>query len=124
MTMIYHKSLMPTKELIVESRAGARDGQRVIVLKGHLTMECVYRFESALRESKTDATIVDLSRVEQIDSTGLGSIIIAHVSHERAGGRLALVGVPGRVAKLLEVSGLSPVFTTFDTVERAEAALA
>jgi anti-anti-sigma factor len=97
---------------------------RVIKLKGHLTMECVFRFETALRETNSHATIVDLTEVEQIDSTGLGTIIIAHVSHQRAGGRLALVGVPSHVAALLEISGLNPVLTRFDTVAQAEEALA
>jgi anti-anti-sigma factor len=114
---------MRTKELIVENHASTREGIRVIELKGHLTMECVFRFETALRETKAHGTIVDLTAVEKIDSTGLGTIIIAHVSHERAGGKLALVGVPSHVAALLEISGLNPVLTRFETVAQAEEAL-
>ncbi|MGH9651821.1 MAG: STAS domain-containing protein, partial [Terriglobales bacterium] len=106
---------MPPKTLVVESRAGAREGQQTVHLSGQLTLESVFRFEAVLRENKTPVTIVDLSLVTLVDSAGLGAIVMAHVSHQRAGRRLALVGVNERVAKLLTIAGLNPVLTIFET---------
>ena len=94
-------ALVPPVTLVVESGAGAREGQQIIHLSGRLTLETVFRFEEALRENKTPVTIVDLSAVDFVDSAGLGAIVMAHVSHERGGRRLALAGVNERVAKLL-----------------------
>ena len=114
---------MSPHPLTVESRAGSR-GSQIIRLSGRLILEYVFRFEQAVRESQAPATIVDLSQVEFIDSGGLGAIVMAHTSHERAGRRLALVGVSARTAQLLSIAGLTPVLTIFDTVEKAEEALA
>lgn len=107
----------------VEVRAGAREGQKIVQLGGRLTLEGVFRFEQALKENQTPVTIVDMTSVELVDSAGLGAIVMAHVSHQRAGRRLALVGVSARVAALLALTGLDPLLTIFDTLEKAEAAL-
>jgi anti-sigma B factor antagonist len=115
---------MTTKTFDVESRAGAREGLYIVQLQGKMTLECVFRFEDVLRDLKGPATIIDLSQVEYIDSSALGAIVRAHVSHQKEGRKLALVGVPARVAQLLTISGLNPVFTIFDTVETAEGSLA
>lgn len=115
---------MPPKTLAIETRAGGRDGLRIVTLRGHLTLELVFRFEQAIRDDKTSSTIVDLTEVEHVDSAGLGSIVMAQVSHQRSERRFALVGVQERVTKLLAIAGLSPVLTIFDTVESAEKALA
>jgi len=114
---------MPPKPLVVEGRAGSREGLQIFQLSGRLTLEGVFRFEQALRESQTPSTILDLSQIEFIDSGGLGAIVMAHTSHERAGRRLALVGVNARTGQLLAIAGLTPVLTIFDTVEQAEEAL-
>jgi anti-anti-sigma factor len=115
---------MSTKALVVESRTGAGAGQQIIRLSGPLIRESVFRFEDVLRENNAPTTIVDLSAVPHIDSAGLGSIVMAHVSHQRKGRRLAFVGVQDRVAKLLVIAGLNPVLTIFDSVGSAEEALA
>jgi len=107
----------------VEVRAGAREEQKIVQLSGRLTLEGVFRFEQALKENTTPVTIVDMTSVESVDSAGLGAIVMAHVSHQKAGRRLALVGVSGRVAALLALTGLDPLLTIFDTLEKAEAAL-
>ncbi len=115
---------MSPATLVVECPVGGREGQQVLQLIGRLTLESVFLFEQTLKENEAPATIVDLSQVEFIDSAGLGSLVMAHTSHERAGRRLALVGVSERTAKLLAIAGLTPVLTIFDTLEKAEAALA
>lgn len=107
----------------VEVRAGAREGQKIVQLSGRLTVEGVFRFEQALKENPAAATIVDMTAVESVDSAGLGAIVMAHVSHSKAARRLVLVGVSGRVAALLALTGLDPLLTIFDTMEKAEAAL-
>lgn len=107
----------------VEVRAGAREGQRIVQLSGRLTLEGVFRFEQALKENPAPVTIVDMTAVESVDSAGLGAIVMAHVSHHKAGRRLALVGVSGRVAALLALTGLDPLLTSFDTLEQAQEAL-
>ena len=116
-------ALVSPQPFAVEVRAGAREGQQIVQLSGRLTMEGVFRFEQALKENPTPVTIVDMTAVELVDSAGLGAIVMAHVSHHKAGRRLALVGVSGRVAALLALTGLDPLLTIFDTMEKAQEAL-
>ena len=115
---------MSPETLVVETRAGAGEGKQVFQLRGRLTLESVFRFEQALRENKAPSTIIDLSQVDFVDSAGLGAIVMAHASHERSGRRLVLVGVQARMAKLLSIAGLTPILTVFDSVAKAEEALA
>jgi len=118
---------MSPKPLAVEVHPGVVQGQQIIQLNGELMRESVFRFEEKMRENKKASpavTILDMRAVEHVDSAGLGAIVMAHVSHQRAGRKLALVGVNERVAKLLTIAGLDPVLTTFDSVEAAQGAFA
>ena len=63
--------------------------------------------------------VLDLSAVKYIDSTRLGELIAAHVTLSRLGGRLALAGVPARVAELFGMAGLDGVFSRYPSVGEA-----
>jgi anti-sigma B factor antagonist len=95
----------------------------VLELKGRLT---VNDQPGVLREAVTNAlqagarhVLLDLSRVNYIDSTRLGEIISAHVTVSRRGGRLRLVGTPDRITELLAIAGLEGVFERYDSTEAA-----
>ena len=115
---------MTIPTLVVEGRSGPRENQYMVVLEGKLTLFEVFRFQQAVQESQAHTTIVDLTNVSLVDSMGLGAIVQAHVHHQRANRRLALVGVNERVGKLLQISGLNPVLTIFATMDKAAEALA
>jgi anti-sigma B factor antagonist len=63
--------------------------------------------------------VLDLSKVNYIDSTRLGELISAHVSISRQGGRLVLAATPPRIAELLGLAGLDGIFERHDTVDAA-----
>lgn len=66
--------------------------------------------------------IVDLGRVEFLDSTGLGVLVGALKRLRAAGGSLALVCSHERLLKIFRITGLDRVFALYDTVEAAAAA--
>ena len=66
--------------------------------------------------------IVDLSAVEFLDSTGLGTLI-SLLKMMGGRGTLALVGAGAAVRRLLQVTQLERVFRLFHTLPEAEAAL-
>ena len=68
--------------------------------------------------------VVDLTGVEFLDSTGLGVLVGAHTDSAACGGGLALVGLHPRVQKVLRITKLNKVFTTYDTLEALNADLA
>lgn len=64
--------------------------------------------------------VVDLSRVEFLDSTGLG-VLVGGLKRSRGhdGGDLALVCTQPRIMKVFEVTGLTKVFSIGDSIEAA-----
>lgn len=61
------------------------------------------------------AVILDLNRVDFVDSTALGTILQGSRELERAGKRLIVVAANGPVRRLLEITGLAQSFTLHDT---------
>jgi anti-sigma B factor antagonist len=68
--------------------------------------------------------ILDLSKLDYIDSAGIGIIALAAGRVKKAGGKLAVVAAPGRVLDVLKVAGVDALLNITDTVEGAKAAVA
>jgi len=103
---------------------GKVEGHGVICLQGPLTMENVLPFQNAFRrEENAETVILDLSEVPYIDSAGLGSLISAYVSRQKAGRRVALTGVNERIFRLFEVTKTDSLFLMFPTIDDAIMAL-
>lgn len=66
--------------------------------------------------------VVDLGRVEFLDSTGLGVLVGALKRIRTVDGELALVCDEPRILKVFEITGLTKVFTMYPTVDEAVAA--
>ena len=65
--------------------------------------------------------VVDLGRVEFLDSTGLGVLVGALKRLRGAGGELFLVCGQERLLKIFRITGLDRVFTLYPTVAAATA---
>jgi anti-anti-sigma factor len=63
--------------------------------------------------------VVDCSRLEFCDSTGLNVLLGARLKAEAAGGGVHLVGMQPVVARVFEITGAEAVFTLHDTLEAA-----
>lgn len=66
--------------------------------------------------------IVDFSRINYIDSTGIGELVGYLGRFQSARRALLLVQPNERIRKLLEVARLAELFPTYETVEAAMAA--
>jgi anti-sigma B factor antagonist len=105
-------------------QAGTLEGNGVLCLHGPLTLENVLPFQNAIRrEQNAQTVILDFSQVPYIDSSGLGSLVSAYVSRQKAGRAVALTGVNERVLRLFEVTRTDSLFLIFPTVDDAIAAL-
>jgi anti-sigma B factor antagonist len=114
---------MVAAPLTVE-RLGEVGGQGVLCLRGPLTMENVLPFQNAIRrEENEESVIIDLSEVPYIDSSGLGSLVGAYISRQKAGRSVALSGVNERVFRLFEITKTESLFLMFETLDDAVAAL-
>ena len=72
-----------------------------------------------LAEQGQIKVIVNLKKVDYIDSTGLGTLVIGHSVNEKAGGAMKLLHVPKRSAQLLILTKLTTVFEVFDDEQAA-----
>ena len=72
-----------------------------------------------LVESKRIKVVADLSKVDWMNSSGLGILISGLTTIRNAGGDLKLAAVTERIRSLLMITKLLSVFDTFDTVEEA-----
>ena len=63
--------------------------------------------------------IVDLSRVEHINSCGLGSLVCGLVAARQAGGDLSLMNPAAGVLRLLEITKLNTAFRIYPSVMSA-----
>ena len=75
-------------------------------------------FKSLLDEGKKNI-IIDLKRVDWINSTGLGILISGYTSVRKAGGDLVLCHVGDRIDSILYVTKLNLLFQSFDSKEDA-----
>ncbi|MGB9075115.1 MAG: STAS domain-containing protein [Terriglobales bacterium] len=115
---------MVEQDLVVERYAGVTDEQRILLLRGPLTLETSQHFDRAVRNENAVTMILDLANVPYIDSAGLGSLVSANVSHQKTGRCLVLTGVTPRVAKVLEITRVKELFMTFPSTWEAVEALA
>jgi len=110
-----------TEPLVIDILEG--DKQGVLRLKGPLTVTTSGLFENAIRREHSGTVILDLAQVPYIDSAGLGSLLAAYVSCQKAGRKVALTGVNERVLKLFEITRVDSVFLMFPTLWEAIEAL-
>lgn len=98
--------------------------QEVLSLRGPLTGSNAPVFQNAMRrEEPADVVILDLRDVPYVDSAGLGLLVSAQVSRQKAGRRMVLSGINPRVLRLFEITRISDLFLIFSSTDEAVAAL-
>jgi anti-sigma B factor antagonist len=63
--------------------------------------------------------LVNLAKINYIDSAGLGQLVGAYTTVTQAGGKLKLVNLTKRIHDLLTITKLTTVFETFDSEQDA-----
>ena len=91
------------------------DGDLVIGESESLFKRTVIRL---LEEGKVNL-LVDLRRVNFLDSSGLGALVRAMTNAQKEGGQTKLLGAGSQVRKLLEMTKLDSVFENFTDMETA-----
>ena len=95
------------------------------VLENRIDAAVALDFKNAVREQtdgKNGTIILDLSRVDFIDSSGLGAIVAAmkHVGRDRD---LALAGLTPTVERVFQLTRMDMVFNVFTTLASARSEL-
>ncbi len=91
------------------------DGDLVIGESESLFKRTITRL---LEEGKVNL-LVDMRRVNFLDSSGLGALVRAMAMSQKEGGQTKLLGAAPQVRKLLEMTKLDSVFENFTDMETA-----
>jgi anti-sigma B factor antagonist len=97
----------------------------VLAVKGEVDVYTAPRLRERLVELVSQGhrrVVVDLEGVEFLDSTGLG-VLVGGLKRLRSNdGDLGLVCTQTRILKVFEITGLTKVFSIYDSVDAATAA--
>jgi|TARA_R110002049_G_scaffold44333_5_gene129999 anti-sigma B factor antagonist len=93
----------------------------VSVMHQRIDAAAALEFKEAMRQTTADApnvVILDLHRVDFIDSSGLGAIVatMKHLAPQRS---LVLAGLTPAVEKVFKLTRMDSVFSVFNTLDAA-----
>ena len=98
------------------------DGAQVFELTGSLDIATSPTVRATLVSASKRGDhrlIVDLTRVDFLDSTGLGALIGGQRRAKEFSGEVRLVAKEGQILRLLRITGLLKVFAVYATLEDA-----
>jgi len=99
------------------------DGVTVIAVRGVINFgESARQFSSYLQEllkSGVPAVLVDMSGIDNVDSTGLGELVGYLQRFEKEGRRMALLRPHRRIMSLLRLTRLDEIFPVYENREEA-----
>ena len=84
----------------------------------------VAQFAGWLDRGNPARCVIDLSKLEILDSSGIGSIVTCLHKVKKLDGDLCLAAAQGRTATVLAIARLDLIFKMYPTVEAALAAVA
>ena len=100
-------------------------GCTLVAMAGELDIYTAPNLSEVISEMIRDGKynlVIDLTRVEFLDSTALGVLVGALKKIKASNGSLQLVCNEDRLLKIFRMTGLTTVFVIHDTVEAAVAA--
>ncbi|QCC85711.1 STAS domain-containing protein [Desulfovibrio desulfuricans] len=104
-----------------ELKAESHTGVTVLRYSGNLLLGDVAQFSKLLEDhllaSGIRQVVLDLSRVEKVDTSGLGVLVSASTKGRGRGRRLVLLMPAPHVAELLRKAEIEGFFPTFESEE-------
>lgn len=97
-------------------------GFTVVSVKGEIDVYTAPRLREKIVELANDGhyqVVLDLNGVDFLDSTGLGVLVGGLKRLRSHDGDLSLVCNQHRILRVFEITGLTKVFSIYDTVETA-----
>ncbi len=113
---------MTQDELKIETKTLDHADACAFILTGSLdvaTSSALKRDLAKAAEDRRRYVIVDLTKVDFLDSTGLGALMGAHRRAAESGGGVSLVVTDGPILRLLNITGLSRVFSLYESLDDA-----
>ncbi len=107
----------------MEIERSEENGVTVVEVRGVINFgESARQFSSYLKElldSGVPAVLVDMSGIDNVDSTGLGELVGYLQRFEKQGRRMALLRPHSRILSLLRLTRLDEIFSIFEDRDEA-----
>lgn len=104
--------------MALEIERREREDITILDVSGRIVLgEAASHFRNVLQEvpvSGAKKIVLNLEKVDYIDSTGLGALVMAATSLQKAGGALKLVNLNKRNIELMVMTKLSTIFEIFN----------
>ena len=102
-------------------------GVVVLQVSGTLTMgrdcqQVEWQVDDLLKEKQTKV-VLDLLGLKQIDSTGVGIVVMCSGKLKKAGGELRIAGASGMVDTVLKMTGIDQMVKFYPTAAAAAEAM-
>jgi anti-sigma B factor antagonist len=105
-----------------------KQGVAILDVEGPLTLgggeTMLQEAVDTLVASGRTQILLNLSRLEFMDSAGVGELVASYRMVERFGGVLKILNAPSKVHKSLSLAKLLPIFEIFDDEKEAVASFA
>ncbi len=109
-------------------RERAAGNVTVVELAGRITLgaagDAVEERLQELIQNGARALLLDLSRVEVLDSRGIKALVRAFISMQKRDGELKLMKLPPRIRQVLDSTRLLQVFDSYEDEEAARESFA
>lgn len=120
-------TLCLVREVLVDLKLGhyTNDGIEVIDVAGEIDVATAPQLRAlliGLTSKNSCKLVVNLAKVEFLDSSGVGVLVGAAKRVRAHDGSLDLVCTQPRILKVFKITGLTKVFAIHETVEQAIAA--
>ena len=100
-----------------------REGIAILDLDGRLTvgneMSSYRETMKTLIDAGKRSIILNLAKVDYVDSTGLGALVMTYTTLNKAGGKIKLLNLTRRSIELLVMTKLTTIFEVFDDEQNA-----
>lgn len=101
----------------LEVRRAEVNSRPIVQVRGEVDLRTSPRLRALLMdqvESTEGPLGLDLTEVDYMDSSGVGTLVYVKREVERAGRKLVLIGLQPRVRSVLEITHLDKFFTIVD----------
>jgi len=106
----------------LDVETSTRDGASVVSLRGEIDVYTAPRLRQTLIdlvEGGATDIVVDMERVDFLDSTGLGVLVGGLKRVKDKEGTMKLVANQDRILKIFDITGLSKVFPMYGSLDEA-----
>ena len=111
-----------TRPMDLEVETEERDGATVLSLRGEIDVYTAPRLRQAivdLVDAGSSRLVVDMEKVDFLDSTGLGVLVEGLKRVKNRNGTLSIVATQDKILKIFDITGLNKAFAIHASVDDA-----